>query len=590
MTTLDIYKKAIADNFAFLKSATNVQELYLRAIALDDAQGFLVPLARLHEHDGALLSRLADWRNRFVKSYPTQFVATPKSTRAWLTERLLGVPDRMLFLVVDRKGDVIGHAGFNGCCNDEAKMELDNIARGVDDAEPGIMSNAIRCLMRWARTTMNVEGFFLRVFDDNEHAIAFYARNGFTPAGKIPLKKTSGENSISYAECGDAEAADAHFLRMEFTGRTAGVGSTLISTAGPSISAKEATYAFDAALHGWNSNWNRYLTQFEENFARYVGTRYAIATTSCTGALQIALMALDIGPGDEVIVPDMTWVATANAVKYVGATPVFADIEADTWNLDAASFESLITPRTKAVIPVHLYGHPARMTAIMEVARKHGLKVVEDAAPAIGAEWNGQRCGSFGDFAAFSFQGAKLLVTGEGGMLVTNDEALYQRAYKVWDQGRNPSKIFWIDEDGVKFKMSNVQAALGLAQLERADEQIEMKRRIARWYKEGLAGIPNVSLNQEAAGARSIFWMSSLVLEDGAPIGREALRKKLKELNIDTRPVFPAISQYPIWSTRQAPNPTALRIGERAMNLPSGVCLTRDEVAYVCDTLRKLLM
>lgn len=589
MTTLDIYKKAIAENFAFLKSANNVQQLYLRAIALDDGQGFLVPVAQVHVHDDALLSRLSEWRNRFVTSYPTQFVATLESTRAWLKDRLLAVPDRILFLVVDSKGDVIGHAGFNGCNNDDALMELDNIVRGVDQAEPRIMSNAIGCLMQWARTTLNVEGFFLRVFDDNEHAIAFYARNGFATEAKIPLKKSVEEQVVSYAECGSTEAADAYFLRMAFTGQPTGIGSTLISTAGPSISAKEATYAFDAALNGWNSNWSRYLMQFEEKFAQYVGARYAIATTSCTGALQIALMALGIGPGDEVIVPDMTWVATANAVKYVGATPVFADIQADTWTLDAASFEALITPRTKAVIPVHLYGHPARMTAIMEVARKHGLKVIEDAAPAIGAEWNGQRCGSFGDFATFSFQGAKLLVTGEGGMLVTNDEALYRRAYKIWDQGRNPSKVFWIDEDGVKFKMSNVQAAVGLAQLERADEQIEMKRRIARWYKEELAGVPNVSLNQEAAGARSIFWMSSLVLEDGAPFEREALRKQLKELNIDTRPVFPAISQYPIWTTRQAPNATALRIGERAMNLPSGVCLTRGEVAYVCEALRKLL-
>jgi perosamine synthetase len=589
MTTLDIYKKAIADNFAFLKSATSVQQLYLRAIELADGQGFLIPVARVHEQDDALLQTLAEWRNRYVTSYPTQFVATLESTRAWLTDRLLAVPDRMLFLVVDRTGKVIGHAGFNGCFNDDAQMELDNIVRGVADAEPGILSNAVRSLMTWARTTLNVEGFFLRVFDDNEHAIAFYLRNGFTAASKIPLRRTAGEASVSYAECDAADAPDAHFLRMEYTGKTENIGSKLISTAGPSISAKEAAYAFDAASHGWNSNWSRYLTAFEEKFAKYVGTRYAIATTSCTGALQIALMALGIGPGDEVIVPDMTWVATANAVKYVGATPVFADIEADTWNLDAASFESLITPRTKAVIPVHLYGHPARMTAIMEVARKHGLKVVEDAAPAIGAEWNGQRCGSFGDFATFSFQGAKLLVTGEGGMLVTNDEALYKRAYKIWDQGRNPSKVFWIDEDGVKFKMSNVQAALGLAQIERADEQIEMKRRIARWYAEGLAGVPNVSLNQEAVGARSIFWMSSLVLEDGAPIEREALRAKLKELNIDTRPVFPAISQYPIWTTRQAPNPTARRIGERALNLPSGVCLSREEVDYVCNALRNLL-
>jgi perosamine synthetase len=301
-------------------------------------------------------------------------------------------------------------------------------------------------------------------------------------------------------------------------------------------------------------------------------------------------MSLGIGPGDEVIVPDETWVATANAVRYVGAIPIFADIELDTWNIDANSIETLITPKTKAVIAVHMYGHPARMSKILEVARKHGLKVVEDAAPAIGAEWQGKRCGSFGEFAAFSFQGAKLLVTGEGGMLVTNDDALYARAKKIWDQGRNPSKVFWIDGDGVKFKMSNIQAALGLGQLERADELIEMKRRLFGWYEEGLADVPHIRLNREVEGARSIYWMTSLFLDECAPIDRDELMKQLKARNIDTRPVFPAISQYPIWPRPQNPQPTALRVGLRAINLPSGVCLNRAEVMYVCRNIAELVI
>jgi len=228
------------------------------------------------------------------------------------------------------------------------------------------------------------------------------------------------------------------------------------------------------------------------------------------------------------------------------------------------------------------------MNEVIEVARKHGLKVVEDAAPAIGAEWQGQRCGSFGDFAAFSFQGAKLLVTGEGGMLVTNDTKLYEKAKKIWDQGRNPSKVFWIDGNGVKFKMSNIQAALGLGQLERADELIEMKRRLFSWYEEGLAGVPYVTLNKEVEGARSIYWMSSLFLDEKASIGRDDLMKQLKSRNIDTRPVFPAISQYPIWPKQEA-QPTAMRVSLRAMNLPSGVCLAKDEVMYVCRNIANLL-
>jgi len=236
-----------------------------------------------------------------------------------------------------------------------------------------------------------------------------------------------------------------------------------------------------------------------------------------------------------------------------------------------------------------MYGHPARMNMLLEVAKKHGLKVVEDAAPAIGAEWQGQRCGSFGDFAAFSFQGAKLLVTGEGGMLVTNDDALYHKALKIWDQGRNPSRVFWIDADGVKFKMSNVQASIGLAQLERTDELIEMKRRIFDWYQEGLADTPFITMNKEVEGARSIYWMSSLLLDEACPIYRDELMKLLKARNVDTRPVFPAISQYPIWPRQQAPQPTAMRVGQRAMNLPSGVCLTKDDIFYVAKQIRELI-
>jgi len=366
-------------------------------------------------------------------------------------------------------------------------------------------------------------------------------------------------------------------------------GEAMILTAGPSISALESSYAYDAAKYGWNSSWSKYLSRFEQAFAEYVGADYALATSSCTGALQIALMALDIGPGDEVIVPDETWVATANAVRYVGATPVFADIELDSWNIDANSVENLITNKTKAIMPVHMYGHPARMDAIVDLANRYHLHIVEDAAPAIGAEWKGQRCGTFGDFAGFSFQGAKLLVTGEGGMLVTANKDLYEKAKKIWDQGRNPNKVFWIDADGVKFKMSNVQAAVGLGQIQRADELIEMKRRVFSWYEEGLADVPGIHLNKEVEGARSIYWMSSIYLDQSIDMSREDLIGSLRNQNVDTRPVFPAISQYPIWPRKQEPQPTALLVGQRAMNLPSGVCLRRDEVMYACEKIRAIL-
>lgn len=586
-SAFEAYQKAVIENFTFAKNAMTIQEAYLRAIPIE-GDGYLLPLCKVHIHDEELLNKLAEWRNTNVEAYPTQFKATLDSTRAWIKDRLLAVPDRILYLVVNNTGGVIGHIGFNGCLNDNYQFEIDNVVRGVNDVHRGLFSKAIFSLIEWARTTINVEGFFLRVMEDNTKAINFYKRNSFVEEGRTPLVLESKGDFVTYREAKAGEEKTKDFVRMKFrSGKS--VGQSMILTAGPSISAREAVYSFDAALNGWNSQWSKYLTKFEVEFAKYVGAKYALATSSCTGALQIALMSLDIGPGDEVIVPDETWVATANAVRYVGAVPIFADIELDTWNIDSRSVEKLISPKTKAVIAVHMYGHPARMSNILEVARKYNLRVVEDAAPAIGAEWQGQRCGSFGDFAAFSFQGAKLLVTGEGGMLVTNDDALYEKAKKIWDQGRNPSKVFWIDEGGVKYKMSNVQAAIGLGQLERADELIEMKRRLFGWYEEGLSDVPYITLNKEVEHARSIYWMSSLFLDEAAAIDRDELMAELKLRNVDTRPVFPAISQYPIWPLKQDPQPNALRVGLRAMNLPSGVCLTKDEVMYVCRNIAALV-
>ncbi len=286
--------------------------------------------------------------------------------------------------------------------------------------------------------------------------------------------------------------------------------------------------------------------------------------------------------------PDITWVATANAVFYTGATPVFADVEPDSWCLDADSFESKITPRTKVVMPVHLYGHPARMDRILQIARAHKLRVLEDAAPSIGAEFKGKRTGSFGDAACFSFQGASSLVTGEGGMFVTNDDDLYERTHKIWDQGRVPG-TFWIDELGWKYKMANIQAAIGLGQIERAEELVEAKRRIFTWYEQDLRGVPHITLNREASWARSIYWMTSILLDEKCPLSRDDVMAVLKKRNVDTRPVFPTISQYPYWPVKQTAQPVSVRISQRAINLPSGVCLKREQVGYVSRCIREIL-
>jgi perosamine synthetase len=585
------YRQAVERNFAFLKGTAELHDLWAKAIPLQENAGYLLPICELHRSDSQLINTLARWREENAHVYPTRFPVTIEGTESWLKDRLLDVPDRILFLIVDKTGYPIGHVGFASALNDQGLMELDNLLRGSLRGHREIVRFAIEALLDWAQNTIAPNGFYLRVLGSLKNVIKLNQRNGFVETERIPLrKKVSGEvMSLVPLESGDTCEPDDVFIRMEYRPEKVWTGEEMILTAGPSISARESSYAADAARNGWNREWSKYITRFEQEFAAYVGRKYAISTSCCTGALHLSLLSLGIGPGDEVIVPDITWVATANAVLYAGATPIFCDVEPETWCMDPQSFERLITPRTKAVMPVHLYGHPAPMDEIMVIAQRHGLRVVEDAAPAIGAECYGRRTGTFGDFACFSFQGAKLLVTGEGGMLLTDDDALYERAKSIADQGRDPSRTFWIKELGWKYKMSNVQAALGLGQLERVDELIEMKRRIFGWYEEGLSGVTGIQLAREASYARSIYWMSSILVEPEAGIGRDDLIAALKSRNVDTRPVFPAISQYPYWPIKQEPQPNAKRIGDNAINLPSGVLLRREQVGYVCDQIRGIL-
>ena len=587
---IEVYKQAVRKNFSFMKQTTKLDDLFSKSIPLTDSQGFLVALCELHTEDEHLIAKLAQWRTDNAQAYPTQFPVTIAGTTSWLRSKLLDVEARILFLVLDMYGNPIGHLGFANAINDRREMEIDNVVRGIKDVHPGIMRDAMLVLLNWAQETIGPQVIYLQVMNDNMHAIEFYRKLGFKDDQKSPLRRYQEGESIEYRPLveGDTGEPDKYFLRMVYLPDITVDTSEMILTAGPSISARESSYALDAARTGWNRQWDGYIKRFEVAFANYVGTKYAISTSSCTGALHIALAALGIGPGDEVIVPDITWVATGNAVIYVGATPVFADIEFESWCLDPSSFEKLITERTKAVIPVHLYGHPARMDRIMEIAEKYKLYVIEDAAPAIGAEFCGQKTGTFGDFAAFSFQGAKLMVTGEGGMLVTKDKGLYTRAYEIWDQGRVPG-TFWINKTGLKYKMSNIQAAIGLGQLERIDELIEAKRRIFSWYAEELKDVPYIGLNHEMSWARSIYWMTSVFVEEQARITRDELQEVLRRRNIDTRPVFPAISQYPIWPTGQQPKPTARLVGDRALNLPSGVCLKREQVDYICNCIGEIM-
>lgn len=583
----DVFQQTVDREFRFLKQDAPYWQTAAKSIALASG-GALVPIHQGQRDDADLIKILARWREDNAYAYCDQFPITVEGTKKWLGDLVLDNPGRMLFLIVDAQGHWIGHAGLANCLNDDQRIELDAILRGDPARARGIMAEAVTALAEWARHSFLPEEIYLRVLEDNTHAVEFYQRLGFVTQTKIPLIRHETETGCRYTEAESGQDADRFYLRMVLEPGKIACPDEMILTAGPQISARELAYTGDAVRYGWNRQWSDYLIRFERAFADYIGVKYALATSCGTGALHIALKALGIGPGDEVIVPDLTWVATGQAVNYVGAIPVFADVQRDGWCLDPASFEAVITPRTRAVMPVHLYGHPAKMDEIMAIARRHKIAVVEDAAPSIGAEVVGQRTGSFGEFAMFSFQGAKLTVTGEGGMLVTNDDALYARARKIWDQGRRPG-TFWIDEVGLKYKMSNVQAALGLGQLEHVDQLIAAKRKIFSWYEQGLAGCDQIELMREADWAHSIYWMTNILVKPGAPLDRDGLIAKLREHNVDSRPVFPSMSLFEFWPRQQAPQPNARMIGEQGINLPSGVCLTQAQVLYVCDCLKKVL-
>lgn len=361
----------------------------------------------------------------------------------------------------------------------------------------------------------------------------------------------------------------------------------LILTAGPSITKKEISYVTDAVTNGWNEQWNKYIVRLEESFAKYIGVKYAITTSSCTGAMHLSLKSMGITTGDEVIVPEISWIATASVVTYVGARPIFVDVEYDTWCMDPKSLKAAITSRTKAIMPVHLYGHPANMDEIIKIADENNLLILEDAAPSLGAEFKGKKTGSFGNAAAFSFQGAKIATTGEGGIFLTDDEDLYKRVSKLGDHGRSLTKSLWNDEIGHKYKMSNLQAALGLAQLERIEELVNKKRQIFNWYKKRLGHVDGIFLNAERPSCKNIFWMTTLILEKNFGITRDEFIKKLKEWNVDSRPFFYPMSHMPMFEKQN--NKNADKLSKSGINLPSGHDLAENDVDYICEIIKMIL-
>jgi perosamine synthetase len=356
-----------------------------------------------------------------------------------------------------------------------------------------------------------------------------------------------------------------------------------IPVAAPSLSDLEVQFVVEALRSGWISG-GRFVEEFEREFAGYCGVSYGVATCNGTAALHLALAALGVGPGDEVIIPALTFVATANAVAYTGAVPVPVDVRADSWCLDPQAMCAAITRRTRAVIPVHLYGHPADMDAIKEACAGR-LVVIEDAAEAHGAEIHGKRVGSFGDVGCFSFYGNKIITTGEGGMCITDNEALAARMRLLRSHGMSTERRYWHEEIGFNYRMTNLQAAVGVAQLRRLDELVEKKRAIANWYRERLTPLAErglITLHPEAPGVRCVYWMYSLLVHGNGM--SERLRTTLRQYGVETRPFFVPIHKLPPYRS-EIPCPTAERLAAEGVNLPSGTTLDENTVDYICSLI-----
>lgn len=361
-----------------------------------------------------------------------------------------------------------------------------------------------------------------------------------------------------------------------------------IPIAEPKLGGKELEYVTECVTTNWISSQGAFVRRFEADFAKLLGVPHALAVSNGTVALHLALAAYGVGPGDEVIVPDLTFAATINAVLYTGATPVLVDVAGDTWNLDPAALSDAITPRTKAIMPVHLYGQPAEMDPILAIARKHGLIVVEDAAEAVGATHKGVPCGAIGDCGTFSFFSNKLITTGEGGMVVFKDDAIAARARKLRDHGMNPQKRYWHDEVGFNYRLTNLQAAIGCAQLEQLDGFLARKMEIAAHYSRRFEGIAGIETPAKLPGFGNSYWVYSVILDCvGLGLTRDEVMARLSKAGIDTRPLFYCAHDMPPYKAYAGNRafPVSSHLSANGLSLPSSVSITEAQLDHVADAL-----
>lgn len=354
----------------------------------------------------------------------------------------------------------------------------------------------------------------------------------------------------------------------------------------PALGGNEKKYVDECLDSTWISSKGKFIASFESEFAKYTQVRHATAVSNGTVALHLALIALGIGPDDEVIVPTLTYIASVNAITYTGATPVFVDSLADTWQMDPEDVKRKITPRTRAIMAVHLYGHPCDLDELASVAKSRNIFLIEDCAEAFGTLYKRRHVGTTADVSTYSFFGNKTITTGEGGMVVTNDETLHDRAVHFKGQGLAKHRQYWHDVVGFNYRMTNICAAIGLAQLERADELIARKRLIAEWYAEGLQGL-RLTVHKEVGDVRHSYWMCSILVDD--PAQRDPLRAALELQGIETRPLFYPVHTMPMYAKKFQRHPVAESLGWRGVNLPSWPDLGRDRVDVVCSAVRSFL-
>ncbi|MFA6570657.1 MAG: DegT/DnrJ/EryC1/StrS family aminotransferase [Bacteroidota bacterium] len=359
----------------------------------------------------------------------------------------------------------------------------------------------------------------------------------------------------------------------------------------PLISPLAKKYILDCLKTGWVSSAGKYITEFENKFAAYIGTKYGVTTTNGTSALHLALVTLGIKEGDEVIIPDLTIISCALAVVYCGAKPVLVDVDQSTGNISPELIEERITKRTKAIMVVHLYGHPADMDPITTIARKYKIPVVEDAAESHGATYKNTKVGSIGDIGCFSFYGNKIVTTGEGGMLITNNKKYYERAKILKDLAHSRNKRFLHKELGYNYRMTNIQAALGLAQLAYIEKYIKIKRLMAKQYEIGLTTVTSLELPVELDWAKSVYWMYAIRLKGKYGNKRDQFCMLLRTYGIDTRNFFIPLHLQPVLRKRglfkDEKYPVSASLSNRGFYLPSGLAITRDQIDRVINAIKK---